>query len=199
MARVSDPNSNDEGGDELLKGPSMGADGRLERFSRMEEPVKLPTTPGLRPAEEPPLELEKVAPKKFEPRIEVFRELPPSREVRRRSTALKAVVALLVLGVGLGAAFLVFRPRVSELPFGVSESGLLQQLNSGDPVPLIISSEPAGAQVVIDGVKVGETPWAGENKWEKTTRITVTLPGYKRWEGQLTPHQPLTLDLQLKK
>jgi PEGA domain len=195
MARVTDPNSND---DELFKGPTLNADGRLERFDMVEKAVPLPTGPVPR-QDEPPPELAPRPPKKYEARVEQFRALPPSAFERRRRAALIAVVVLLALGVAGFAAFAVFRPRLSDLPFGVSETSLFDQLNSGEPIPVIISSTPTGAKLTIGSTVVGETPWAGENKWQGKIRVRLEAPRYKPWEGQIDGQKPVTLDIELKK
>lgn len=195
MARVTDPNSND---DELFKGPTLSADGRLERFDKVEKAVPLPTGPVPR-QDEPPLELASRQPKKVEARVEQFRQMPPSAVEKRRRGAMIAVVVLLVMGIGGFAAFALFRPRLSDLPFGVSETSLFDQLNSGEPIPVIISSTPTGAKLTIGTTVVGETPWAGENTWQGKTRVRLEAPGYKPWEGQLDGQKPITLDIELKK
>jgi hypothetical protein len=196
MTRVTDPNSND---DELFKGPTLNAEGRLERFDMVEKAVPLPTAPAPGNDEPPPLEIADRQPKKFEPRVEQFRELPPSPVDRRRRQAVIAFVVLLVLGVAGFAAFAAFRPRLHDLPFGVSESSLFDQLNSGEPIPVIISSTPTGAKLTIGTTLVGETPWAGENSWQGKTPVRLEAPGYKTWEGQIDGQKPVTLDIELKK
>lgn len=194
MARVTDPNSND---DDLFKGPTLDASGRLERFDKVEKPVPLPLAPATK--DDAPLELAERGPRKYEPRVEQFRQLPPSKTDRRRRTALIAVVLLLLLGVGGFAAFALFRPRLGDLPDGVTESSFFRQLNSGEPIPIIITSTPSGAKLTIGTTVVGETPWAGENVWQGKTRVRLQAPGYKTWEGQLEGHKPVTLDIELKK
>lgn len=178
-------------GDEILDGPAaLGADGRLEqRFGHMEPP-------GGPPREDEKLELAEVAPPVIEPRIERFRDEPPRPS---RSWAIKVVVGALLVGVAALGLLVVFKPRLDvPIPDGVRESGLLEQLGKDRP-PIIISSEPSGANIVIGGKTVGQTPWAGENLWAGDTPVVLQLTGFRRWEGQIKGGQPVTLDIRLKK
>lgn len=177
--------------DEILDGPAaLGADGRLEqRFGHME-----PT--GGPPHEEEKLELAEVAPPVIEPRIERFRDDPPGRS---RSWAIKVVIGALVVGLAALGAFVRFRPELQgPIADGVRESGLLDQLGAERP-PILISSEPAGATILIGGKNIGQTPWAGENLWAGDTPVVLQLAGFKRWEGKIKGGQPVTLDIRLKK
>jgi hypothetical protein len=195
MPTVADPKSDDDG-PELLSGPSMGADGRLERFQRMEAPVPIVSSP--RPDE--PIELADVGPKKPEERIENFRDLPRTRAERSRSGALKVVIALLVLAVVAGVALVVIKPRLDlPTPDGVRDPTLLDQLNVGERSPIIISSVPTGAKVIIAGETVGETPWAADNRWVGRVKVRLQAPGYKPWDGEFDGDRPVTLDVKLKR
>lgn len=177
--------------DELHHGPSLDANGRLEgRFAHVEAPPA---------AEEEKLELAERAPPKLEERVEKFREERGARSAR--PWALKLVISLLLLGVVGLAAFLTFKPRFELRSFeGVRDSSLLDGLTaSPQPQPIIISSTPTGATILIGGKNVGQTPWAGENQWVGETQVVLKLAGYKTWSGTITGSQPLTLDISLKK
>jgi eukaryotic-like serine/threonine-protein kinase len=186
MWSVSQPDEEDE----LSKGPSLSADGRLEqRMQRVE--------PAFGPPPEEKLELAEVAPRKPEPRIENFREDPRPKSL---PLAVKVVFALLALGVVVLVAFLVLKPNLDvSLPTGVTESSLLAELGGGEHEPIIISSTPTGATVSIAGKAVGVTPWAGDNVWIGTVPVSIDAKGFKRWEGQLVGGKAQTLDITLKR
>lgn len=186
LRAVSDPRD-----DELFKGPTLDAEGRLEnRFAKVEAPA---------PAPEAPLELAERAPKVVEPRIETFRDDPVPQ--RRRSGALKFVIATLVLALVAGVAFVVLQPKLDlSIPEGVREVGFVQEaLRPPDAAPLVIMSDPPGATITIGDTVVGQTPWAGENRWVGETKLVLQLKGFRVWEGKLTEGKPLTVDAKLKR
>jgi hypothetical protein len=188
MRPVSQPDEEDE----ILKGPALTPDGRLEeRMDRVEPAFGQPA--------EPKLELAEVAPKKFEPRIENFRDAP----VKRTSGATKAVFALVALGIVLAVGLVVFKPNLDfvtrDLPTGVTEGSLLGDLELSGHEPVIVSSTPTGASVSIGGKVVGVTPWAGDNVWRGTVPVVIDAKGYQRWKGQLVGGKPQTLDVTLRR
>jgi hypothetical protein len=164
-------------------------------MAKMEPAGAIPAPEG--PAET--LELAERPPPAIQQRVERYRE-----DLRARSSrpwALKLVIAILVLGVAGLAALLHFKPKL-ELPTvqGVRGATLLDELSAGgERPPIIISSTPTGATIVIGGKAVGETPWAGENIWTGETSLILQLPGYRPWEGKLKGGQPQTLDIRLKR
>lgn len=202
MPTVTDPKSkppgreSDDDAPELLSGPSMGADGRMERFARMEAPV--PIQQSSRPE---PIELSPIPPPPVQQRLERYRNELTTRAERSRSNAAKFVIALVVLAVAGTIGVVVVKPQLS-LPAasdGVNEPSLLDQLNVGERSPMIISSEPSGAKVIIAGEPVGETPWAGDNRWHGKTKLRIYVPGYKPWDGEFDGDAPVTLDVKLKR
>lgn len=188
-ARVSVPDSDD---DDLLKGPSLNADGRLERRFGEDNPInELPPPP------DAPLELQKVERRAPEARVEVFRQAapPPSRSRALLFTGVALSVAIAVL-----VAALVLQPKViSESPLGVSEPTLGDRLNVGEREPLIISSTPTGARITIGGKYIGDTPWAGDNVWSGDVPIAIEARGYQAFQGTITGGAPKQLDVRLKK
>ena len=55
---------------------------------------------------------------------------------------------------------------------------------------LFIKSEPVGAAVIIDGHRVGNTPWEGDFGSYGTRRIELEHPGYATRIEQLTLEMP---------
>lgn len=185
--------SNDD--DPLRNGPSLSADGRLEgRFGAVEPPpLQAPKDPV-----EAPLELAERAPKAVEARVERYRA--DLRARNQRPWALKAVVALIALAVIGFVALLRFQPQLRrELPDGVRDSTLIDELTRDDAPPLIITSEPPGAVITIGGKTVGQTPWAGENRWEGSTKVVIQLNGYAVWEGKLNGGTEQKIAAELKR
>lgn len=187
---VSEPDEKDE----LFGGPSLSADGRLEQ--RMGAVEAASSAEPFAPPPEPELELAERGPKATRaPEILDFRPAP-----RRMGGAAKAMIALVALGVVLLVAFIVFKPTLdAPTRDGVSAPTVLDQLNLGERHPVMIDSTPGGAKLTIDGVVVGETPWAGDNRWTGEVRVVVQARGYKPWEGVLSGGQPVTLNVTLAK
>lgn len=196
MQRVTDQ-TDQKDGDDFMKGPSLDADGRLEgRFKNVE-------ARDFKPPQEDRLELEARPRAPVEERMQTYRA-----ELQKRSErpwALKLMVGAMLFGVLALGAFLSFKPKIDvsvvpTVPDGVRRSGILDELTAGpEAAPLIISSTPTGATITIGGKSVGQTPWAGENRWAGQTAVTLKLPGYKTWEGKLEGGEPLALDITLKK
>lgn len=193
MPGVTDPKSDDDAPD-LLRGPALGADGRMERFDRVVEAA------APRPPPDEPIELAPVAPPAVQQRVERYRDELETRAQRSRSSAAKFALALVVLAIAGAVALLVLKPKL-ELPSadGVREPTLIDQLNVGERSPMIISSVPTGAKVIIAGETVGETPWAGDNRWRGKTKLRIFAPGYKPWDGEFDGDRPVTLDVTLKR
>ncbi|MBL8917032.1 MAG: PEGA domain-containing protein [Archangium sp.] len=193
---MTDPKSDDDA-PEMLSGPSLGADGRvdnrLQRFDKVEPAVPIVSQPRT-------IELAPIPPPPIQARVDRYRDELKTRDQRARSGALKFVIALLVLAVGGAAVLLVVKPKITlPSPDGVQEPTLLDQLNVGERSPMIISSVPTGAKVIIGGETVGETPWAGDNRWNGKTKLRIYAEGYKPWDGEFDGDRPVTLDIKLKR
>jgi hypothetical protein len=188
MRAVSDPK--EPGPDEIHHAGSLRTDGKLEaRFAAVEPP---------KPVEEK-IELAPRGPKVIQERVDRYRDELRARS--RRPWALKLFLFVIVLGVSGLAALLYFKPRL-DLPAleGVREATLLDELTAGgEAAPIIISSTPTGATILIGGKVMGQTPWAGENRWRGETLVVVKLPGYRAWNGKLKGGAPTTLDIKLEK
>lgn len=194
----------DQKDDELFQGPSIDADGRLEgRFQNVELPPPEPPPPAAAPAQEESPELDLSHRPVVEERVENFRpDMPPPPAEAKRSGALKLFVGFMLLGGLALGAFVYFRPHLGSLGMedGVRSGNWFDTVTAGTEVPpIIISSTPTGANITINDKPVGQTPWAGDNRWVGQPTVTIQLPGYKTWEGKLQGGEPQTLDITLKK
>ena len=110
-------------------------------------------------------------------RDEVFKE-------RKRNTALKAVFVLMALGaVMLGAAWY----------FHYS----LEQRAHAET--LLVNSTPDGAEVFIEGKRMGVTPLAIDNRWAGQPQLELRLSGYQTARSQFNGQQAQTLSIQLRR
>jgi len=67
-------------------------------------------------------------------------------------------------------------------------------------VVVLISSEPVGAAVSVEGTAVGVTPWAADNTWPAgPVNVTVTYPGYRPWSGTFRGGRPARLEARLQR
>lgn len=196
MPTVPDPKSDDDSPD-LLRGPALASDGRVERFDRVEPAVPTASSP----TPDAPLELAPIPPPPVQQRVDRYRAELSTRADRKRSAALKFVITLVVLAIVGAVGLVIIKPRL-ELPAidGVRDPTFVEQLNVGERAPMIISSVPTGAKVIIDGETVGETPWAGDNRWTASkVKIRLQVAGYKPWDGEFDGDRPVTLDIKLKR
>lgn len=116
---------------------------------------------------------------------------PHVRPRRRTDSLFLWALAVVILA---GGALLGIRYFVALVPRG---SFTLQTVDR--PI-LLINSEPT-ATVIINGHKVGQTPWASENSFPPGQRIFVTLtrPGYSNWTGSFKGGQKVLLDGKLNR
>jgi hypothetical protein len=67
-------------------------------------------------------------------------------------------------------------------------------------IVILIKSEPAGAEVSVEGTPVGVTPWAADNAWGAgPVHVTLTAPGYRAWTGTFPGAQPARLEAHLQR
>lgn len=184
-----------------MAGAELDASGRLVRSGgpRRSREAPDPATPP--PPEEvelatdtsqywqpPPME----PPKPFDP-TPAYEPLPGRYQAPRRGVPVKllAVVALLL---GAGGAYLYFSPERMRV-----------RLPSLGTVPqqaiLLITSEPDGARVKINGQVVGTTPYSQDNIYPEDAelKVEVSLRGYKPWTGTFRGGQSATLEAQLRR
>lgn len=62
---------------------------------------------------------------------------------------------------------------------------------------LAVRSNPPGAELFINGQRVGETPFLGELQWYGWYRVALAKPGYERIEDQVELRAPLHLWIPL--
>ncbi|MFO0597119.1 MAG: PEGA domain-containing protein [Myxococcaceae bacterium] len=212
---MTDPNEDD---DALFKGPSLNAEGRLEgRFGAMENPVPLNTHPGVppvagstaaqaafqpppAPAAPPPPEIAARKPPAYEARIERFRAENEARTSSGRAAALRIVIGLLLLGIALAVSFAVLRPKLpGAKTAGVTSPNVLQLLQ-GERPPMLINSTPSGAKLYVGQELVGETPWAGDNRWAgEKVPFRIEAKGYQPYTGTFQGDATVTLEVTLKR
>ncbi len=118
---------------------------------------------------------------------------PPKPKKTRRKSGILWILMLLVLGGGGYVGFKLFVPKdafVYHPPPPPPEPGAL----------LFVNSEPAGADVYIGESKVGQTPWAVENRWPRGQEIHVSLRmrGYRTWTGSFVGGKKATVSATLR-
>lgn len=172
----------------------MSADGALHRLEERLQRVE-PATFEPPPPEAPP-ELKPIPPKRYEPRIESYRDAPSN--LARRRAILVMVGLLLFGGVGVGV-LMAYRPNLEVLFPSVNK--VTNELDSALGVEkgtLLVTSEPSGATVRVENVVVGTTPWAGDNVWKGTVTVTVTHEGYRTWTATFKGGGPRKLEARLR-
>jgi hypothetical protein len=106
-------------------------------------------------------------------------------QVKSRKGAIIAMLVLLVAGAG----------GVYALN---NSSRLRATMNSFTPKgPLVISTDPSGAELWLGGTKVGNTPWAVDNTYVGQTTYEVRLKGYKTKKGTFNGGIETHLSLEL--
>lgn len=175
--------------DELFSGPTLGADGRLEKRT---EGIELNTFAPVAATEEP-IELARST---IPPSEEILPEPPPA-PLARRSNALKIIVGAAVIGVLVLAGALIFKPDL-PLPEGVRDSNLFHQMNVARG-QVIIMSEPMGAKVFIGDSLVGTTPYAADNRWVGDVPVRLEARGLAPFVTSFQGGKDQTLEVDLKK
>lgn len=86
---------------------------------------------------------------------------------------------------------------VSSLALGFGWSSLRAVLNP--PSTLLVNAQPPGAIIMVDGLEVGTTLWAGDVSPDRPHEVTVALPGYTTWQLSLDAGVSTTLEVHLKR
>ncbi len=188
-----DDSKEDQGFD--FTGGSLDADGNLEapvptpaasRPSRISRPQPPPQVLELeeRP-KTPPLELEARGPR---PEADFVPSPPPRTPGSVHGGSLAPwLVLFAVAGLAAGGwYYFLAKPKVpTHAPIAVV---------------VLITSEPTGAQVSVEGSPQGVTPWAADNTWAKgPVNVTLTAPGYRPWTGTFSGGRPARLEAHLQR
>ena len=182
-----DPNTPDR--DREPPRATIDAEGKIEgRVGRI-EPAGAP------PVREAPIEL--VARPPPRPPYEEHGPWRPVAPDARRRLAVRLALAAAALGVVLLVGALVFG-RARPAP-GVRSAGFIENLlPSSPPPPMVVDSEPSGADIAVNGKHVGQTPWAGENGWAGDNELVITAPGFTPWKKKFQGHRETHLTATLK-
>lgn len=117
-----------------------------------------------------------------------YEEPEPYREVVVRSRKKPALVALGLAALGAAGLFAFYKsPRLATTVNVHVRKG-----------PLVISSEPSGAELWLAGKKVGNTPWATDNDYTGKVPYEVRLEGYRPATGTFFGGEETHLDLALE-
>lgn len=191
---VIDPNVD---GDWKPSGGTLDATGKVEgyqaprRHNSLETKVEPPPDPSglprLSALKTGDLELMHDPASHARPQYEERDYRDASLQVRSRKKAVLAVLVLLALGIG-GFVAVYSSPRLASTLHAYTPRG-----------PLVVSSEPSGAELLISGKKVGTTPWAADNRWVGKTSYEVRLKGYKPAKGAFMGSEETHLDVVLEK
>jgi eukaryotic-like serine/threonine-protein kinase len=106
------------------------------------------------------------------------------------------IVGALAAGVYFGRPYLErLLPRAESVVRGALEKPLTK------PPPILITSEPSGARVVVNGEDKGMTPVVMDNDYPPGQQINfeVTLRGYKPFKGTFVGRAPGQFDVELQK
>jgi serine/threonine-protein kinase len=122
-----------------------------------------------------------------------------------------------ILGVGflmaaLGGGYYAYTRHAGGAPLPAVERALSALAQSAPatlstpavPSPLhtiLVDSEPEGAEVRLNNVVVGETPWVGQNDYRAgaTVQVKVSHRGFVPWTGTVIGGQPAQLHPSLKR
>jgi eukaryotic-like serine/threonine-protein kinase len=189
-----DDDTQDESFD--FSGKTLDADGNLEspagvpaarRSSRVSRPR--PAHPELDLVERPKvpaLELEARPPRAD---TDYVPPPPPRAPPRTHGPSFAPWLTLLVLGALGAAGWYYFLAKPKGPPPRVPIA-----------VVILVTSEPTGAAVSVEGSPVGVTPWAADNTWAKgPVNVTLTAPGYRPWTGTFAGGRPARLEAHLQK
>ncbi|GMU07558.1 hypothetical protein ASNO1_38110 [Corallococcus caeni] len=135
-------------------------------------------------APEPPEPEEQQAPR-ARTTADDAREQLAAEAAEREAKRVKQVRQLSMVAFGVTAVLLVIGLLIHFLSPAEEGEG------SDAPVVLWITSNPAGAAVVVNGRPVGNTPSRIIGADQRTPHtIVVTRPGYRAWTRRFTPNQP---------
>jgi serine/threonine protein kinase len=181
-----------EGDEPLIEGPALRADGHVQGWTPAhpvasigDEPlaktvVRAPPAP--MPVEDEPLELAERPRPGSEPVL--FGETVPRGPLR--------------LGRWLAIALVLVVAAVAFVNRSALMALLDQRAGTNQPV-LLVTSEPSGARVLIDGQPVGNTPLAIANRWGGEVELRVEQAGYKPYRHRLVGGAAAEVHAKLRK
>ena len=186
-------------------GPGDARSGGPPRLSELRGDASLELAE--RPAR-PPVGDSSFAPPPVEGHAPVFTPAPPPR--RGWAGRLLRGLALAALVSALAGAAVLWKlgglpapqPRSAPPAEGAPRTEYALQGTQGMAAPvLLVSSEPSGATVRVDGVVKGTTPLALDNHYApgREVRVELTLRGHRPWSGTFRGGEAATLDAQLRR
>jgi eukaryotic-like serine/threonine-protein kinase len=183
---VEPPKKDDEDEGFDVTGPALDPSGTLEGRGRL-TPVAPAPPRAPRPRAEA-LELEERPPRAqtdYVPPPPPPKARPPAGGQGGAGRLFLALLVLAGLGAGGWYFFLREKPAPARAPIAVV---------------VLISSEPSGAAVSVEGTPVGVTPWAADNTWAPgPVNVTITHPGYRPWSGSFRGGRPARLEARLQR
>ncbi len=165
-------------------GPALDASGQLDGASGPSPATPRPRRQG--PPRVEPLEL---AERPKRPETDYVPVPPPPKPRVPSGGGMGGgwLVLLLLALAGAGGWYFFLRAKTSANHVPVA-------------VVVLITSEPLGATVTVEGTAVGVTPWAADNLWPAgPVNVTLSYPGYRPWSGTFHGGRPARLEARLQR
>jgi hypothetical protein len=162
---------------------SLGADGTLHGPKTMSPNTPQAIEAQLRGDDEAPLELVERKTKLTE-----YKDQPGYRvslDEKRLAGWKLAIPIMLLLSLMAVGVLSVLRPRYFSQVI--------------PKTALVIVSEPAGATIRIGSQVLGTTPWAGDNIWVGTQKVTLTQDGFRDASKTFQGQRDATLNVAMEK
>lgn len=88
----------------------------------------------------------------------------------------------------------------AEVQAGSEGAWKLRKLIGTTPTGVLtIMSQPAGAEILINGRHIGYTPWAGDRLWPTGTEVELKLEGHRPWSETIQANGDVTLNAKLRR
>ena len=112
-----------------------------------------------------------------------------TEDIHIRSRKKPIIVMIVLVVAAVGGFFALYKsPRATATLNAFTPKG-----------PLVISSEPSPAELWIGGKKVGNTPWAEDNRYVGKTSYEIRAKGYKTKKGTFRGGEETHLSIELEK